>query len=586
MASLASRFVSPTKSLYVQLTVIVSAVSLSVLLMLVTLGSVIRGSEQSANESQRAFMAADLQDSTNHMLGILNRQAEVFLADSILTTLDAGSQNALRNELLRLDDGPGDPNIPALEIRLPYRDEITFLQLASATLSSGNALQSPDGLDNIQSALDGYFQNPTVEAFQHLRFALSALELQAHTETPGLEVSSYDQSGELVRKTKLTLLVLVGVSIFLGCFSFMVTFISGRRSVAALLSAQAEKEASSYSNNQLSALYRISSEISESLSLNYVISTALHEAVNLARADIVVLRLLKQHELLVGGSLSRTGEAVEGLTTLQLGEGSEGQVARRGKTVRVDRKTQAPKTEALWLEGMESCLIVPLIVGARVVGTLGCWSSQLNTFTDGDQRVLEMMASAVATSVVAADSTESSERRAHHDPLTDLPNRLQLSDDMAGYLNQIVEDRRRAVVGMLDIDHFKHFNDEFGHHVGDVTLQKVAAVLRHAVRQNDRVYRYGGEEFVIVFVDAGLDEAIALADRVRTAVESTPLTGDSLEPIGPVTVSIGLALLPDHANDLGVLIELADQAMYESKEAGRNRVTVWSGPPSSALVAA
>jgi diguanylate cyclase (GGDEF)-like protein len=141
-------------------------------------------------------------------------------------------------------------------------------------------------------------------------------------------------------------------------------------------------------------------------------------------------------------------------------------------------------------------------------------------------------------------------------------------------------DEPRAVVAMIDIDHFKRFNDDFGHKVGDVTLQKVAAVLKASIRDEDYVYRYGGEEFVAMYMNAGGPEASMLAERLRAAVEATPLTGDSLEPVGPVTVSIGLAIVPTHTSDFGAALQLADQALYASKEGGRNRVTAWS-PDSS-----
>jgi diguanylate cyclase (GGDEF)-like protein len=186
-----------------------------------------------------------------------------------------------------------------------------------------------------------------------------------------------------------------------------------------------------------------------------------------------------------------------------------------------------------------------------------------------------MMASQVATAVIAADTTDTNDHRAHHDPLTGLPNRLQLNNDITQELDRLVSQGRQAVIAMADIDYFKRFNDDFGHRVGDVTLQKVASVLRTAVRDRDHVYRYGGEEFVLIFVDAGPSEAVALAERVRSAVANTPLSGDNLEPVGPVAISIGLALLPEHGTDFGELIELADAAMYRAKELGRNRVMLW-----------
>jgi diguanylate cyclase (GGDEF)-like protein len=87
---------------------------------------------------------------------------------------------------------------------------------------------------------------------------------------------------------------------------------------------------------------------------------------------------------------------------------------------------------------------------------------------------------------------------------------------------------------------------------------------------------------VIVFPDIGPGEATTLANRLRTAIESTPFSGDQLEPVGPVTVSIGLSLMPEHGTDFNVLIELADRAMYRAKDLGRNRVFVWDGEGDSA----
>jgi diguanylate cyclase (GGDEF)-like protein len=275
------------------------------------------------------------------------------------------------------------------------------------------------------------------------------------------------------------------------------------------------------------------------------------------------------------GSLTDENREVQGLVTVQLGEGSVGRVARRGKTVSVTSVDEA-LSEGSWGAGIRCGIIVPLIVGARVVGTLGCWSRSIEAFSDDDQRVLEMMASQVATAVVAADSTELNERRALLDPLTGLSNRRQLDEDLGGLLAQLSDSGRSAVVAMVDVDHFKRFNDDYGHQVGDVTLQKVAAVMRSSIRESDRVYRYGGEEFVMIFVDADRDQGIALAERARIAVSSSPLTGSSLEPVGPVTISIGLAFCPEHSRDFGVLIQFADQAMYRSKQEGRDRVTAWS----------
>ena len=218
---------------------------------------------------------------------------------------------------------------------------------------------------------------------------------------------------------------------------------------------------------------------------------------------------------------------------------------------------------------------MPLIIGARVVGTLSCWSQRKFGFDSDDEHIIEMMASQVATAMVAADAMANSERRAVTDPLTDLPNRLQFNDDRHGPLHELSQSGRRALVAMADIDHFKRFNDEYGHNIGDIALQKVAAVLKAAVREGDHVYRYGGEEFVFIFCDAGPEQATTLAERVRTAVEATPFVDDRGAAIGPITISIGVAQMPAHGKDVAILLELADVAMYRAKSTGRNRVVLW-----------
>ncbi|HWC29742.1 MAG TPA: sensor domain-containing diguanylate cyclase [Dehalococcoidia bacterium] len=328
-------------------------------------------------------------------------------------------------------------------------------------------------------------------------------------------------------------------------------------------------------NNQLNALYNVFSEITETLSLRYVVEATVRETLRLMDGEGVVLWLIRGSELAPIGSLTRAGKPVRGLEAQVLGEGLMGRTAKRGRTLRIDDDNIEMLTDAQRAQGLRSGILVPLIVGARVVGLLNCWSTKSNAFNDEDQRILEMMASQVATAVVAADTTDTSERRAHHDALTGLPNRLQLAEDLAGELATSHLGERRGVVAMVDIDHFKRFNDDYGHSVGDVTLQKVASLLQNCIRNMDRIYRYGGEEFVVIFMDATLGEAEALAERLRKATETTPFSGSSLEPVGPVTISIGLAARPEQGTEIEALIDLADKAMYEAKESGRNRVVLW-----------
>jgi diguanylate cyclase (GGDEF)-like protein len=126
---------------------------------------------------------------------------------------------------------------------------------------------------------------------------------------------------------------------------------------------------------------------------------------------------------------------------------------------------------------------------------------------------------------------------------------------------------------MGDADHFKQFNDNFGHDAGDLVLKGVAEVMRANIRQGDLACRYGGEEFIVLLHSAGIGEAMARAEIIREAIKSVNLTFRA-QSLGTVTVSLGVATFPAHASDGAGLITAADSAMYEAKRAGRDRVQV------------
>ena len=157
---------------------------------------------------------------------------------------------------------------------------------------------------------------------------------------------------------------------------------------------------------------------------------------------------------------------------------------------------------------------------------------------------------------------------ANTDPLTGLANRRQLH---GSFVASLLEAHRVAPISAvaIDVDHFKSYNDTFGHAAGDGVLCMIAGILRGSLRKNDLVVRTGGEEFVIVLPGAGADEALALADRLRQAVAAHPWLGR------PVTASLGVATgtMSPGVSGIDALLHEADLALYHCKESGRNRVT-------------
>lgn len=162
------------------------------------------------------------------------------------------------------------------------------------------------------------------------------------------------------------------------------------------------------------------------------------------------------------------------------------------------------------------------------------------------------------------------------DSLTGLRNRRFLDGHLNKELTRCFRYQRSLSVILLDIDHFKQFNDEFGHQVGDDCLRMVAQQLRHCVtRDSDVVARYGGEEFCVILPETSLDGAGAVAERIRRRIEETPFPVAAREV--RVTVSIGVAwMVPSAAGLESRLLQQADEALYQSKRNGRNQVTCLS----------
>lgn len=164
---------------------------------------------------------------------------------------------------------------------------------------------------------------------------------------------------------------------------------------------------------------------------------------------------------------------------------------------------------------------------------------------------------------------ESVRDQAIHDALTGLFNRRYLEETLP---RELASSRRRNApmsVILLDVDHFKTVNDTFGHQAGDRTLQRLAALLDESTREGDIACRYGGDEFVLVLPDTSLADAMDKAEALRMGCRSLELDQDGLPG---VTISLGVACSPDHGDDSGLILLVADRALYQAKEDGRDRV--------------
>ena len=164
---------------------------------------------------------------------------------------------------------------------------------------------------------------------------------------------------------------------------------------------------------------------------------------------------------------------------------------------------------------------------------------------------------------------------ARHDPLTGLGNRRSLQEDLEVLHARSQRYGRGYALAMCDIDRFKAYNDTHGHQAGDQALRAVAATIAQEVRGGDSVYRYGGEEFLLILPEQTLDTASVAVERVRSAVERLAIPQPAAEPGDRLTLSAGIAAFdPGEAPTAEELLQRADAALYRAKAAGRNQLAV------------
>lgn len=169
--------------------------------------------------------------------------------------------------------------------------------------------------------------------------------------------------------------------------------------------------------------------------------------------------------------------------------------------------------------------------------------------------------------------------KALHDGLTGLYNRGYFQE-MAS--REVIRCRRQKgafSILFFDVDHFKNYNDKNGHQEGDVVLKQVGEFLVSGLRRTDVAARYGGEEFIVLLPDTPKNNAVIAAEKIRHMVEEFPFSGAKNQPLGVVSVSIGVAAFPDDGDDLEEIVKRGDEALYIAKGSGRNRVVMAGQPP-------
>ena len=254
------------------------------------------------------------------------------------------------------------------------------------------------------------------------------------------------------------------------------------------------------------------------------------------------------------------------------GQGITGWAVEHRQPVLANRADLDPRVR--FVEGTppdpESLIAVPLIARGHVKGALNIYRAGLREFSEDEFRLAVRFGDAAALALDNAHVRASLELQAQTDPLTGLWNHRAFHELLRRELVRTSAAHASVALVMLDLDDFKRVNDVFGHAVGDQVLAEIADHLRTTVRQTDAVCRIGGEEFAIVLPSGDLAVAQALAERIALRIARA-----ELGPVGSMSLSIGIAIGPDHAANPRELVACAELAMMTAKARGKNRVVVF-----------
>ncbi|MBI4192801.1 MAG: diguanylate cyclase [Betaproteobacteria bacterium] len=254
---------------------------------------------------------------------------------------------------------------------------------------------------------------------------------------------------------------------------------------------------------------------------------------------------------------------------------------RRGRLHAVGEKDTAMVCEHVARNGgtLQPYICAPMTAQGETLGLLYLQSQPATgdaaPLSEARQQLGAAVAEQIALALANLRLRETLRQQSVRDPLTGLYNRRFLEETLGRELSRLERKNLPLSLIMIDVDHFKSFNDTFGHEAGDAVLRDLGGILQRYVRGSDIACRYGGEEFTIILPEADIDIGRQRAEMLREATRELRLIHDG-KSLGAVTLSLGVACFPDHGRLREHLLQAADAALYEAKNAGRNCVVVSS----------
>ncbi|MHB1361893.1 MAG: sensor domain-containing diguanylate cyclase [Thermoleophilia bacterium] len=365
--------------------------------------------------------------------------------------------------------------------------------------------------------------------------------------------------------------------------------VSKRKMIESQISSQSQELAER--NSELKALYEISQAITGVHDTQELISRVLDSVSELrylfkARPEAGIF-LIEGDRMKLAGHIGSHSDLFLSLhENMRVGDCLCGQAAQTGEIIISKSSRTDPRHHFRSSDDEEhGHLIVPLGSDGEILGVLYLYlPAGAVEISERRLKLLKSISSRIAAAIENVKLHEKTRELSLHDPLTNLANRRLMAAELEKTMARSKRSGNPFSLIMLDLDHFKQYNDHFGHASGDILLVQLSGLIRDEIRSIDLAVRYGGEEFLIILPDTGMAEALEVAERIRARTSVTAFAcSESMTTTG-ITVSLGVSTWDKGISSEEILIARADTALYRAKANGRNRVESWIASPPETLL--